>query len=218
MSRRYFTIDEDNYIRANYHSMSAKDIGTQLNRDTTSIWNRAQFLDIQKPQHLLSQHPLYTTLRHFNLRCYDATNPSFKDYGGRGICVADYWRPDIVGRECAIRDFVEYAISIGWTPGLQIDRINNNGNYDKGNIRFVSQTVNMNNRRNSKRFDFNGKAYTVPELSRLPECNIEYHTLRHRIINRKWDVMKAISQPPSYKGAGSFTVGHKYLPRHTLKA
>src|SRR5580692_4038319 len=62
-----------------------------------------------------------------------------KWYGGRGI-------------KCEfndVYDFVQYCLSLeGWDkPELEIDRTNNDGNYVKGNIRFVTKQVNLQNRR-----------------------------------------------------------------------
>lgn len=67
-------------------------------------------------------------------------NPSCKDYpnyGGRGIRVG--WE--------SFDDFKKWALSNGYAPGLEIDRINNNGNYEPGNCRFVSHSVNNRNKR-----------------------------------------------------------------------
>ncbi len=47
------------------------------------------------------------------------------------------WRSDYT-------KFYEYTISL-WKDGLQIDRINNDGNYEPGNIRWVDSKTNMRN-------------------------------------------------------------------------
>lgn len=73
-------------------------------------------------------------------RCTKPDNPSYKYYGGRGIEV----------RFESSADFVEYMlchIVVVDLKGLTIDRINNNGHYEKGNIRLVTQAVNNRNRR-----------------------------------------------------------------------
>lgn len=70
-------------------------------------------------------------------RCNNSKATRYKDYGGRGI-------------KCRfMRDeFVNYVIGkLKIDPrGLQIDRIDNNGNYEPGNIRFVTAKENCSNR------------------------------------------------------------------------
>lgn len=71
-----------------------------------------------------------------NLECKD-----YKNYGERGIKI-----------KFTSDEFVDYVINeLQIDPrGLTIDRIDNNGNYEKGNIRFVTSAVNNNNRRQHK--------------------------------------------------------------------
>jgi hypothetical protein len=63
-------------------------------------------------------------------------------YGGRGISVYEEWRRNRAA-------FLQYVQTLkGWDdPSLQMDRINVNGNYEPGNIRFVSPSENMSNKR-----------------------------------------------------------------------
>lgn len=74
-------------------------------------------------------------------RCTDPRHPRYKDYGGREI------------RCCfnSAKEFTDYIINkLQVNPcGLQIDRIDNNGDYKPGNIQFVTAKENCNNRRNS---------------------------------------------------------------------
>ncbi len=69
------------------------------------------------------------------------TNPKYKGfhrYGGRGIKVCFK----------TASDFVDYATNVLKIDprGLQCDRIDNDGDYEKGNIRFVTAKVNSDNR------------------------------------------------------------------------
>jgi hypothetical protein len=71
-----------------------------------------------------------------NGRCRDKGG---EYYGGRGIIVCDEWgRAEV---------FVEWAIENGYKEGLQIDREDNDGNYDPSNCRFVIPRDNVMNRR-----------------------------------------------------------------------
>lgn len=76
---------------------------------------------------------------HIDQRCSDSRHPRYKDYGGRGI-------------RCKFKsksDFTDYVVNVLQIDprGLQIDRIDNNGHYEPGNIRFVTLKENCNNRR-----------------------------------------------------------------------
>lgn len=75
-------------------------------------------------------------------RCHNPRCVAYHNYGGRGISVCDEWRENYVG-------FAKYLMTLpGWDDlNLQIDRINNNGNYEPGNLRFVTCADNLRNRR-----------------------------------------------------------------------
>lgn len=78
---------------------------------------------------------IYTCIKH---RCNNPKDIGYKYYGGRGI-------------KCRFisDEFVDYVIKVLKIDprGLEIDRINNDGNYEKGNIRFITHQENCNNRR-----------------------------------------------------------------------
>lgn len=90
---------------------------------------------------------LRQTFNGMNRRCNDPAHKSFKNYGGRGI----------QNRFESSDEFVDYVLLdlCGDPRGLQIDRIDNDGHYERGNIRFVTREVNNNNKRNTgnKKFD-----------------------------------------------------------------
>lgn len=70
-------------------------------------------------------------------RCNNPKRKDFKNYGARGIRVC--WD--------SLKKFKNWALANGYAPGLEIDRIDNNGNYEPGNCRFVSHSVNNRNKR-----------------------------------------------------------------------
>lgn len=74
-------------------------------------------------------------------RCHGGGMPAYEwsRYGGRGITVCDEWRSNR-------QTFIDWALSAGYQPGLQLDRINNDGNYEPSNCRFVTAKENSANR------------------------------------------------------------------------
>ncbi len=69
-------------------------------------------------------------------RCFNKNFKNYKYYGGRGITVCDRWLK-----------FENFFIDMGIRPEkLQIDRIDNNGNYEPGNCRWVTAKVNSANK------------------------------------------------------------------------
>lgn len=87
--------------------------------------------------HGLTNTPTYYTWRSMKHRCMKQDNHNYKGYGGRGIIICERWL-----------NFKNFLEDMGPKPeGMQIDRINNDGNYEPGNCRWVTPKENSNNRR-----------------------------------------------------------------------
>ena len=72
-------------------------------------------------------------------RCYYEKHISYKYYGAREITICDEWLNKEIG-------FINWALNNGYKEGLQIDRINNNGNYESNNCRWVTASENQKNK------------------------------------------------------------------------
>lgn len=88
-------------------------------------------------------------------RCYNPSSTSYKSYGGRGIEVCDQW--------LIFENFHRWAISNGYADDLEIDRINNDGNYCPENCRWVTIAQNRRNQRATKQYQHNGMTKTLTE-------------------------------------------------------
>ena len=136
--------------------------------------------------HNLTHHKLYWVYQNMKNRCYRTSDRHFNDYGGRGITVCDEWLEDFL-------NFYSWAINNGYQEGLEIDRIEVNGNYEPSNCRWITHKEQQFNKRNNKRFYYNGKNLTLPEWSEI--LHISPDTLFSRIYKRGWSVERALTEP-----------------------
>ena len=96
-------------------------------------------------RHYRSVNPKYRLYDVWKLiirRCNNPNTGCYPVYGGRGIKICEEWM--------SFENFYEWAHANGYVEGLQIDRIDSNGNYEPSNCRFVTSMVNNRNRRNNK--------------------------------------------------------------------
>jgi len=93
--------------------------------------------------HGKSRTPIHRTWRAMLNRCYNQNVPEYRYYGGRGISVCERWHK-----------FENFYADVGDRPnGLSIDRINNDGNYEPGNVRWATRLQQARNRR-----EYSGKS------------------------------------------------------------
>lgn len=86
--------------------------------------------------------PEYRAWANMRDRCGNPCNPEYKNYGMRGVTVCEEW----------IGSFESFLGHIGMRPSADhsIDRIDVNGNYEPGNVRWATIDIQNNNKRRSK--------------------------------------------------------------------
>jgi hypothetical protein len=117
-------------------------------------------------------HPCNKVWEGMMRRCYSDKHEAYHRYGGRGISVCETWRSDPF-------KFFAWLEKHGWHEGLQVDRIDNDGDYSPGNCRLVTSIVNNNNKSTNVRVSVNGIEMTVSEISRA--YGILPSTIKYRI-------------------------------------
>lgn len=89
----------------------------------------------------ICRHPLYNCWNNMIRRCENPKDDAYPSYGGRGIKVCERWHDS--------RLFVQDIESeIGPRPvGRTLDRIDNDGDYEPGNVRWATPLEQVANRR-----------------------------------------------------------------------
>lgn len=137
--------------------------------------------------HGLKTHPLYSVWLGMKTRCYNSKSYPYRNYGARGIKLSDEWA----------NDFLQFYkdMADGYEPGLTIERINNNGNYEKSNCCWITRNAQTRNRRCSIIIDTLQGKLTVGEAAKI--AGISWPAMYVRIKN-KWP-MENLLIPRSYR-------------------
>lgn len=135
-------------------------------------------------KHGLKGHRLYATWKTMRQRCKNPNSKKYPRYGGRGITVCERWD-----------NFENFLEDMGptWKEGLTIDRRDNDGNYEPGNCRWLTNIEQVNNTSTVKRnlliidsFDYTEDELEcwedIPELkeqlARSVSSNVEINELK----------------------------------------
>lgn len=137
-----------------------------------------------RERHGLSKHPLHKRWSSMRYRCHRKSNPGYSEYGGRGIKVCARW----------LHSFEAFFKDMGPTfkPGLSLDRIDNDGNYEPSNCRWATQHEQNLNRRITKFVWFRGKKTTAVQLGR--KYNVPVARIKQR-LDHGWPIEDAVLHP-----------------------
>lgn len=116
-------------------------------------------------------------------RCSSPSDKNYKYYGARGVTVCERWS-----------SFAVFVADVGPRPaGMSLDRIDPNGNYEPGNVRWATPLEQTRNRRNTKRLEAFGESLTASEWSE--RTGVSRFTIASR-IRKGWSAERAVSTPP----------------------
>lgn len=88
-------------------------------------------------------------------RCMNPKHVNYHNYGGRGISIHPEWSADFGA-------FARY-VGIPEEKKLDLDRRDNNGNYEPGNVRWITHQKNSLNTRRNRHIPINGVTKTMSE-------------------------------------------------------
>lgn len=137
--------------------------------------------------HGLSSHPLYKVLYSIKQRVSKSEN-----YAGRGIKLCKKW-------DNAPEDFVLYVekhLGAKPTPQHSIDRIDNDGDYKPGNIRWATPAEQNRNKSDNRFITFRGyRAVVTDVVKRYGARGLIAPTVISR-LDRGWSTKRALLTPP----------------------
>lgn len=136
--------------------------------------------------HGMSQAEEYGIWQSIKTRCLNPNDHGFHYYGGRGITICDEWRDS----------FQAFFDHVGPRPSPlhSIDRKDNNGNYEPGNVWWATFTEQNRNNRNTRLITFRGETRCIAEWGKIFGGE---RTLVYRRLSRGWSIEKAMTTPVS---------------------
>ena len=127
---------------------------------------------------------LYGIWAGIKVRCYNTKSIRYDRYGGRGIMVCDEWKNDFAV-------FRDWAVANGYKDNLQIERVNNDGNYEPANCQWSDVVTQARNRSNNRYFYFKGEKLLLKDWAL--KYGISINTLIYRIYKAGWPIERALT-------------------------
>jgi len=140
-----------------------------------------QQLDKARPKWKMPEYSAWSAMKG---RCSNQKHPWYHRYGGRGVKVCDLWKSS----------FDAFLNDIGHRPSNNhsLERIDNDGDYEPGNVRWATKKEQARNRANNMIITLSGQKMLLLEATAI--TNTRYDAVSQR-IRRGWDAVTAIETP-----------------------
>lgn len=137
----------------------------------------------------IPEHNVWNAMKY---RCNNPRTKAYPNYGGRGITVCDRW----------MESFANFMEDMGPRPSPThtIERIDNDGNYEPSNCKWIPKGEQTANRRIVRVVTYNGSKIRLYDLAKLH--GIHVNTLRQRIVVMGMSAEDAVSVPISSMRGG----------------
>nr|DAQ65731.1 MAG TPA: Nuclease [Caudoviricetes sp.] len=126
---------------------------------------------------------LYSVYCGIVARCTNQNSEFYHRYGGRGI------RNNFDG----FRDFFDWAMKNNYSPGMTVERIDNDADYSRVTCRFADRKEQANNRSSSCNITAYGRTQTLQQWA--DEVSIRRETIKRR-LNMGWSPERAVTVKP----------------------
>jgi hypothetical protein len=112
-------------------------------------------------------------------RCYNKEAVSYYSHGGRGIKICERWQ-----------DFKNFYKDMydSYEIDLQIDRVDNNSDYQKENCKWSTKKEQANNKRNNRKITYQGITKTMAQW--IEKLGLKRSTVEQRFYVYKWNIEK----------------------------
>lgn len=133
-----------------------------------------------------ASHPkIYHAYMDMMARCYNPDLKNFHRYGGRGIMVCEEWKTNL-------ESFLNWSLQNGFEENLSLDRIQNDGNYEPNNCRWIPQLKQAQNRSTTVFIEHNGIKESMAATGR--RYGITPQAIKFRLA-KGWSVKDALESP-----------------------
>ncbi len=140
------------------------------------------------------QTPEYITWSSMIYRCTNTKWHRYDRYGGRGITICQRW----------LDSFENFLADVGPKPEphYTLERVDNDGNYEPGNVCWATRKQQARNRRSSRLLEFRGENRTMAEWGEI--TGIPAVTIEARLRVCGYTIEQALTQPLRGWGPGKF--------------